>query len=294
MKKKILSLVLAAILAFTFVATTAVCAFAAGASLTVAKVNETSSTVTVAVGISGNPGIAALGVSLSFDSSLLSYDKTEGTGIAKEAGMAVFGTDVGGSVRIVVEEGSSGDGTKSNGNVCLVTFKKLSTVKEGSTANFTASSISSLTYGTDGNDVEIADGSVTLSLTKAETTTKKPVATTKKPVATTKKPVATTKKPVATTKKPVTTKPNVVSPTLPGVTVPTTVPETTTEEMTTEEVTTEEWTTEYESYSYTAPEQTDVDEGDENKSENTKRIVAVIVVVVCVGAAAALYFTRKK
>lgn len=293
MNKKILNLVLAVILAFTFVATTSVCAFAAGPSLTVSKVSETPSTVTVAVGVSGNDGIGALGVNLGYESTLLAYEKTESTGVAKSAGMAVYGTPSGDAVRIVVEEGGSGQGAKSDGNVCLVTFKKLSTVEDGSNAKFNASSISTLTYDLEGKDVEIKDGSADLTLDKAEQTTKKPVATTKKPVATTKKP-ATTNKPVATTKKPVvTTKPNVVSPTLPGVAVPTTVPETTTEEVTTEEFTTEEWTTEYESYSYTAPDKTD-DEIDDEKSDSTKRIAAIIVVVVCVGAAAALYFTRRK
>lgn len=290
MKKKILSLVLAAIFVFAFVATNAVCVFAGNATLTVSKVSETDSTVTVAVGVSGNPGISALGVNLAYDSTLLSYDSTESTGVAKDAGMAAFGTKVDNSVRIVVEEGNSGEGTKSNGSVCLVTFKKLSSVKDGSTANFTASSIPSLTYGSGEDDVDFTEGSVGVALTKAETTTKKPAeSTTKKPVEITTKPVekTTAKKPVATTK------PNVVSPTLPGVTVLTTVPETTTEELTTEEVTTEEWTTEYESYSYTAPEQTDVDVDDDD-SYNTKRIIALVIVVVCVAAAVVLYITKVK
>ena len=294
MNKKILNLVLAVILAFTFVATTAVCALAADPSLTVTKVNETPTTVTVAVGVSGNKGIGALGVNLSYESTLLSYEGTESAGVAKSAGMAVYGTPSENNVRIVVEEGGSGGGAKADGSVCLVTFKKLSTVEDGSKADFNASSISALTYNLDGEEVEIADGSAGVSLKKVETTTKKPATTTKptttKKPATTTKPT-TTKKPVVTAK-PITTKPNVVSPTLPGVTVLTTVPETT-EETTTEEWTTEEWTTEYESYSYTAPADVE-DEIDDEKSDTTKRIVAVIVVVVCVGAAAALYFTRRK
>ncbi len=296
MNKKFLSLVLTAIIAFTFVVTTAVSAFAADPVLTVSKVNETDSTVTVAVGVSGNTGLSALGVNLAFDSTHLSYDKTDSTGIAAEAGMAAFGTDVGGNVRIVVEEGNSGDGTKDNGSVCVVTFKKLSTVKDGSTVNFTASSIPSLSYDTEGKDVDFADGSLSVSLKEIETATKKPA---EKPVEKPDKPAekpseekTTAKKPVTTKKPVVTTRPNVVSPTLPGVTVPTTV-ETTTEETTTEDFTIEEWTTEYESYSYTAPEQTDVDD-DADDSTNTKRIIAIVVVVVCVGAAAVLYFTKKK
>ena len=295
MKKKILSLVLAAIFVFAFVATNAVCVFAAGPSLTVTKVKETESTVTVAVGISGNTGISALGVNLTYDPTLVSYEQTEGSGVASAAGMAVFGNDVGGEIKILVDEnGKEESGTKENGNVCLVTFKKLSSVKDGSTADFTASSIPSLTYGSDGNDVEIADASAKVALKKVETTTKKPA---EKPVAKPdqdKTPAeTTTKKVVTTTKKPVvTTKPNVVSPTLPGVVVNTTSPEMTTEETTTEEFTTAELITEYESYSYTAPEQVDTDE--DNDSGSTKRIIAIVVVVVCIGAAVVLYLTKKK
>lgn len=291
MKKKIISLVLAVIFAFTFAVSTAVSAFAADAAITISKTNETATTVTIAVGISGNPGIAALGVDLGFDSTLLSGVGVESAGVAKTAGMVAYGSFSGGNVRIVVEEGNSGEGTKFDGVVCVVTFKKLSTVKDGTSASFTANVIDSLTYDLDGEDVTIAGGSATVSLEAvAETTTKKPAATnkpstTKKP-ATTKKPT-TTKKP-ATTKKPVTTKPNVTSHTLPGVTIPTTA------ETTTEEITTEEFTTEYESYSYTAPVDSEVENEDVDKADNTKRIVAIVIVVVCAGAAAALYFFKRK
>lgn len=285
MKKKVLSLVLAVIFAFTFVATTVLTASAEGAVLTVSKVSETSSTVTVAVGISGNPGIAAIGINLTFDATLLAEGSVQSAGIANAAGMVAWGSFNGNNVRIVVEENNAGDVIKSSGTVCTVTFKKLGTVDSGASAVFTASVIDSLTYGKDGESVEIAEGTATITLDKVETTTKTPSTT--KPT-TTKKPVTT--KP-ATTKKPVTTKPNVTSPTLPGVTVPTTV-ETTTEETTTEEVT-EEVTTEYESYSYTAPEVEDEPE-DEEDSGKTGRIIAIVVIVVCAGAAAALYFTKKK
>lgn len=286
MKKKVLSLVLAVIFAFTFVATTVLTASAEGAVLTVSEVSETSSTITVAIGISGNPGIAAIGINLTFDSTLLAEGSVQSAGIANAAGMVAWGSFNGNNVRIVVEENNAGDVIKSSGTICTVTFKKLGTVDEGASAAFTAAVIDSLTYGEDGESVSIADATASATLDKVETTTKKP-ATTKAP-ATTKKPTAT--KP-ATTKAPVTTKPNVTSPTLPGVTVPTTVEETT-EEETTEEVT-EEVTTEYESYSYTAPEVDDEAE-DEEDSGKTGRIIAIVVIVVCAGAAAALYFTKKK
>ncbi len=285
MKKKVLSLVLAVIFAFTFVATTVLTASAEGAVLTVSKVSETSSTVTVAIGISGNPGIEAIGINLAFDATLLAEGSVQSAGIANAAGMVAWGSFNGSNVRIVIEENNDGDVIKSSGTVCTVTFKKLGTVEDGASATFTASVIDSLTYGKDGESVEIADGTATIAIDKVETTTEKPA--TSKPT-TTKKP-ATTKP--TTTKKPVTTKPNVTSPTLPGVTVPTTV-ETTTEEETTEAVT-EEVTTEYESYSYTAPEVDDEVE-DEEDSGKTGRIIAIVVIVVCAGAAAALYFTKKK
>ncbi len=286
MKKKVLSLVLAVIFAFTFVATTVLTASAEGAVLTVSKVSETSSTVTVAIGISGNPGIEAIGINLAFDATLLTEGSVQSAGIANAAGMVAWGSFNGSNVRIVIEENNDGDVIKSSGTVCTVTFKKLGTVEDGASAAFTASVIDSLTYGKDGASVEIAEGSTTITLDKVETTTKKPATT--KPT-TTKKP-ATTKP--ATTKKPVTTKPNVTSHTLPGVTVPTTV-ETTTEETTTELVT-EEVTTEYESYSYTAPEVDEDEVEDDEDSGKTGRIIAIVVIVVCAGAAAALYFTKKK
>ena len=269
MKKKVLSLVLAVIFAFTFVATTVLTASAEGAVLTVSEVSETSSTITVAIGISGNPGIAAIGINLTFDSTLLAEGSVQSAGIANAAGMVAWGSFNGNNVRIVVEENNAGDVIKSSGTICTVTFKKLGTVDEGASAAFTAAVIDSLTYGEDGESVSIADATASATLDKVETTTKKP----------------------ATTKAPVTTKPNVTSPTLPGVTVPTTVEETT-EEETTEEVT-EEVTTEYESYSYTAPEVDDEAE-DEEDSGKTGRIIAIVVIVVCAGAAAALYFTKKK
>lgn len=287
MKKKVLSLVLAVIFAFTFVATTVLTASAEGAVLTVSKVNETSSTITVAIGVSGNPGIAAIGINLTFDSTLLAEGSVQSAGVANAAGMVAWGSFNGNNVRIVVEENNAGDVIKSDGTVCTVTFKKLGTVDEGASAAFTASVIDSLTYGEDGASVSIADATASVTLAKVEATTKKP--TTTKAPATTKKP-ATTKP--TTTKAPTTTKPNVTSPTLPGVTVPTTV-EVTTEEETTEEVT-EEVTTEYESYSYTAPEVDDDEVEDEEDSGKTGRIIAIVVIVVCAGAAAALYFTKKK
>ena len=290
MKNKVISLLLAVVLAVTAVGLTAVSTFAAGTSLTVSKVSEDASTVTVAVGISGNSGVAALGVNLNYDSSYLQYEGVSSAGVASDAGMAVFGSSSGDNVRIIIDESNTGNGTKKDGTVCTVTFSKLSSVKEGTSASFGASAISSATYDLDGESVEISDGSAEVTLKKVESTTKKPT-TTQKPT-TTKTPV--TQKP-STTKTPVTQKPNVVSPTLAGVTVPTTVAqETTTEETTTEEMTTEEWTTEYESYSYTAPASDEAEEDDEDKSGNTKRIIAIVVVVVCIAAAAALYFTKRK
>lgn len=291
MKNKVISLLLAVVLAVTAVGLAAVSTFAAGTSLTVSKVSEDASTVTVAVGISGNSGVAALGVNLNYDSSYLQYKGVSSAGVAADAGMAVFGSSSGDNVRIIIDESNTGNGTKKDGTVCTVTFSKLSSVKEGTSASFGASAISSATYDLDGESVEISDGSAEVSLKKVESTTKKP-APTQKPT-TTKKPVVTQKP--STTKTPVTQKPNVVSPTLAGVTVPTTVAEeTTTEETTTEEMTTEEWTTEYESYSYTAPANDEAEEDDEDKSGNTKRIIAIVVVVVCIAAAAALYFTKRK
>ncbi len=290
MKNKVISLLLAVVLVVTAAGLTAVSTFAAGTSLTVTKVSEDASTVTVAVGISGNSGVAALGVNLNYDSSYLQYKGVTSAGVASDAGMAVFGSSSGDNVRIIIDESNTGDGTKKDGTVCTVTFSKLSSVKDGTSTSFGASAISSATYDLDGDSVEISDGSAEVSLKKVESTTKKPTPT-QKPT-TTKKPVVTQKP--TTTKTPVTQKPNVVSPTLAGVTVPTTVEESTTEEITTEEMTTEEWTTEYESYSYTAPENNEAEEDDEDKSDNTKRIIAIVVVVVCIAAAAALYFTRRK
>lgn len=284
MKNKVISLMLAVAFIVTALSMTAVSAFAAGTSLTVTKLSESDSTVTVAVGVSGNSGIAALGVNLSYDPTLLKGTSVSSAGVASDAGMAVFGNFSDGNVRIIIDESNSGEGTRKDGTVCVVTFSKLSTIEKGTTADFAASAISSATYGIDGDSVEISDGSASLTLEKAESTTKKPT-TTQKPVVI--QPVVTT------------------SPTtLPRVTVPTTVKESTTEEttteevtteeMTTEEVTTEEWTTEYESYSYTAPENNETTEDDDEKSDNTKRIIAIVVVVVCAGAAAALYFTKRK
>lgn len=290
MKNKVISLLLAIALVVTAVGLTAVSTFAAGTSLTVTKVSEDASTVTVAVGISGNSGVAALGVNLNYDSSYLQYKNVSSAGVASDAGMVAFGSSSGDNVRIIIDESNTGNGTKKDGAVCTVTFSKLSSVKDGTSASFGASAISSATYDFDGESVEISDGSAEVSLKKVESTTKKPVAT-QKPT-TTKKPVVTQKP--AATKTPVTQKPNVVSPTLAGVTVPTTVEESTTEETTTEENTTEEWTTEHESYSYTAPENNEAEEDDDDKSDNTKRIIAIVVVVVCIGAAAALYFTKRK
>ena len=60
------------------------------------------------------------------------------------------------------------------------------------------------------------------------------------------------------------------------------------------EVIPEEVTTEYESYSYTAPEVDEDEVEDEEDSGKTGRIIAIVVIVVCAGAAAALYFTKKK
>lgn len=286
MKNKVISLLLAVVLVVTAAGMTAVSAFAAGTSLTVTKVSEDASTVTVAVGISGNSGVAALGVNLNYDSSYLQYKGVSSAGVASDAGMVAFGSSSGDNVRIILDESNTGEGAKSDGTVCTVTFSKLSSVKDGTSTSFGASAISSATYDLDGESVEISDGSAEVSLKKVESTTKKPTPT-QKPT-TTKKPVVTQKP--ATTKTPVTQRPNVVSPTLAGVTVPTTaVVETTTEEMTTEE-----WTTEYESYSYTAPENNEAEEDDEEKSDKTKRIIAIVVIVVCVAAAAALYFTKKK
>lgn len=291
MKNKVISLLLAVVLVVTAAGLTAVSTFAAGTSLTVTKVSEDASTVTVAVGISGNSGVAALGVNLNYDSSYLQYKNVSSAGVASDAGMVAFGSSSGDNVRIIIDESNTGDGTKKDGTVCTVTFSKLSSVKDGTSTSFGASAISSATYDLDGNSVEISDASAEVSLKKVESTTKKP-APTQKPT-TTKKPVVTQKP--ATTKKPVVTqKPNVVSPTLAGVTVPTTAEESTTEETTTEVNTTEEWTTEYESYSYTAPENNEAEENDEDKSDNTKRIIAIVVIVVCIAAAAAIYFTRKK
>lgn len=285
MKNKVISLLLAVAFIVTALSMTAISAFAAGTSLTVTKLSESDSTVTVAVGVSGNKGIAALGVNLSYDPTLLKGTSVSSAGVASDAGMAAFGNFSDGNVRIIIDESNSGEGAKNDGTVCVVTFSKLSTIDKGTTAEFSASAISSATYDLDGESVEISDGSVSLTFEKTETTTKKP-ASTQKPT-TTKKP-ATTAKPV-TTKPVATTKTNVVSPTLAGVTVPTTVEESTTEETTTEEV-----TTEYESYSYTAPENDETEEDDDEKSDNTKRIIAIVVVVVCAGAAAALYFTKRK
>ncbi len=290
MKNKIISLLLAMVFVFTAVTAFSTTAFASGASLTVAKSSDEGSTLKVTVGVSEARKIMALGVSLSYDSTILRFESVEIAGVAKTAGMSVFASTAGSSLRLMFDESNSGNSVTGSGAVCVVTFTKLSTVKNGTKADFTASAIDSLTYGENDESLTISDGSASITLSVAETTTKKPSSSSTNKTTTAK---ATTTKKVTTTKKATTTKASttvkpVESPTLLGVTT------TALEETTTEETTVEEVTTEYESYSYQASVEDETEDDSEDKSENIKKIVLIVIIVVCLAAAVAIYFTKRR
>ncbi len=270
MKNKLLSILLAVTIVFTTVAIMSIPVAATGTSLSVSKVSEDANTVKVAINISGNTGLSGLGATLNYDGAALELQSVDSAGITSAAGMPVFeGGHGDGTVSITVINSNSGEGTKENGTVCIATFKKLDAVKNGGTTNVSVSVDNDMTFDTEDNPLAVSGGSAEIKLSAVPTT--KPATT--KP-ATTKAPVKPTQKPIAN---------NGAVPTI----------EETTEE-TTEELTLDpNDLTEYESYEYEEVEKED-DNEDEDKSQMIKRIIAIAVIVLCVGAVVVLLLTRKK
>ncbi len=274
MKNKIISLVLALAVVFSAFAFSSVVASAAGTSLSVSKLSEDANTVKVAIGISGNTGMTGLGATLNYDGSMLELQSVDSAGITSAAGMPVFeGGHGDGTVSITVINNNAGTGTKDNGTVCIATFKKLSPAKNGTSTNISVSADADMTFDGEENPLTVSGGSADIKFTATSTT--KPA--TSKP-SSTKAPAKPSQKPVAN-----------------NGSIPTTLEETTTEEFTTEELTLDpNDVTEYASYEYEEVEKEDDEDEDEDKSQMIKRIIAIAVIVICVGAVVVLLLTRKK
>lgn len=269
MKNKFFSILLTIAVVFSTVAMLSVPAAAAGSGFTVKEKSESTSTVVVEVSLTGNTGYASLGFDVAYDSAVLTPVSVEVAGPADSVGMTCTGMSKDSGYTVVVY---GGDEVKTDGSVCIITFEKNSSVKDGTTSAISLVADANNCYDIDDNSLEISSGSATLNLSSATATTKP--ATTKP--ATTKAPAKNPSKPVAN-----------------NGSVPTTLEETTTEEFTTEEYTTIEYTTEYQSYEYEEADEKEDDE-DEDKSQLIKRIVAIAVIVLCVGAVVVLLLTRKK
>lgn len=302
MKNKILSILIAVAVVLSTVTMLSVTVSAADMAFTIKEKNETKDTIQVEIGVSGNDGYAGLGFDVAYDSSVLEPVSVSVAGAADDAQMACMDVPGSGSYGVILYGDSD---VKRDGSVCVVTFQKKSTAKNGTTAAFTVTSDDDNCYAADGSSRKVASGSATVKFDYVETTAKP---------TTTKAPATT--KPV--TNKPTTTKnqgssqgnsSSNVTTNVNGATQPD-------EEMTTlpvEESTTEEHTTrvhvtkphddetEYESYSYDEDkddededDEDDEDTNNEDNSDNTKRIIAIAVIAVCIIAVIVLLLTRKK
>ncbi len=273
MKNKLLSVLLSIAIVFTTVAVMSIPAAAAGAGFTVKEKSETASTVKVEIGLSGNTGYSGLGFDIAYDDAVLTPVSVEVAGPADTAMMTCTGMNKDSGYTVVVY---GGDEVKSDGSVCVVTFKKNSSLKDGTSSAITLVPDADNCYDGDDNSIEVSSGSATLKLSSKTATTKK----------------TTTKK---TTTKSTTKKNKPAGNNMTNITVPTR-PETTTEESTTLLVTEESTTEEYsiETYSYVDPGNAEAEDENADKSQMIKRIIAIAVIIVCVSAVAALIFTKKK
>lgn len=273
MKNKFLSIILAICVVLSAAVMFSVPAAAAGSSLTVKEKSESTSTVVVEVSLTGNTGYASLGFDVIYDKAVLTPVSVEVAGPADSVGMTCGGMDKDSGYTVMVY---GGDEVKADGSVCIITFEKNSAVKDGTTSAISLVADANNCYDIEDNSIEVSAGSTTLNLSSATAPTTNP---TPKP---TNPPAKPSVKPSQ--------KPNYNNGS-----VPTTLEETTTEESTTEELTTEYIdVTEYPSYQYEEAEKNEDDEDDEDKSQMIKRIIAIAVIVICVGAVVVLLLTRKK
>ncbi|MBR3448222.1 MAG: hypothetical protein IKH27_10495, partial [Oscillospiraceae bacterium] len=180
---------------------------AAGAAVIVDTVSANAGdTVSVPIRLKNNPGVAALSLSISYDTSKLKLlSVTDG----KILGGSNFisGRDLTAVPYTMNWDDLADDNNTGNGIVATLEFEVLAkayipvsvAVNQRSTFNVDMEEVPFNTV--DG----AVDASKTVTTAMPVTTTAKPVTTTAKPVTTTTKPVTTTAKPVTTTAKPVMT-----------------------------------------------------------------------------------------
>lgn len=241
---------------------------------------KTGETVTVSVDLSQNPGIIAMELNVSFDSSKLELVSASDAG--KLNGYGSSPSYEGGAYTLYWEDGTATANNSATGTIATMTFK----LKEG--CDKATVSISGNGYDTDLNTISVSASSSTISNTSSTTATTAPSTTkptttkptTTKPTTTKKNTTTTTKKSSTTTNYVVDLEEDILSTTEESTTDLFALFETTTEEPTTE-TTTEETTTE--------PE-------DEGPSTLSKTKIVLIILMACfavVGVAVIVSMVRK-
>ncbi len=290
-RNRVISFILAIAVALSLDVLIGMSAFAASPFFSVMKGSETDDEVNVAVNIKNNSGFKGMGMSVDYDSSVLTPVDVSG-GSALSSSMYVFSNIGSGSgLNITVGE-NSGSGSKSDGTVVNIKFKK---AKNGTSTPISVVCDSDNTFGLDGtSELNISSGSSNVILSAKAKTTKR-TSTTKKNV--TKAPVTkkTVEKKTVQTVNPVKTPDNGNKPATTVRSSDLTAEEETTE---IEEYISEEDYSEDDYSSYeTTTHRTEYTTNAVSKKDGKKatfKIIAVVVIVVCAGAAAIIYVLSRR